>query len=134
MLYFTKSAQANIFFIVSTNQTCIKLKPVKEQNEKYPINIGVIGEAIKNGVEIFNKNITDSPKFNSSIDINSSLAVNTYPLKDSKGSVLIVVQCLKYNGITGKKSKKNTNEDEINEMFFKFMVVFYEKNKEKILS
>lgn len=110
------------------------MKHKKEQNEKYPLNIGVIGEAIKRGEEIFSTSIQNHPNFNSSIDINSNLPIHTYPIKNSNGNVLLVVQTLKYNEILGRKNKKDPHEEQTLRMFFNFLAAFYDKIKDNFAS
>lgn len=130
---FTKSSEASIFLVENSQKICIKLRPKKEQNEKYPFNIGVIGEAIKTGEEIFSINIQNHANFNTSVDINSNLPIHTYPIKNLNGFVILVVQTLKYNEILGRKSKKDPHEEQTLKMFFSFLAAFYEKIKENLI-
>ena len=131
LLDLTNSSQTSIFFVNHTKKILIKFINSNDI-EVNQLELGIIGEVVRCGEQIFVANAQNHPKFNILVDFKSNLPIHTYPVKGNNGDVIAVVQILKFHDMLGRKIKRDPNDEEIFSKFLSVLSVFYEKMKFKL--
>ena len=104
------------FYFVEDN-TIKRYKDNKIQ--KYDINIGIIGKAIKLKQILTFRNIKNCTEYNSIIDMNTSDGLLTFPILGKKDKIVRAVVQAPYIGKVYRNGKPNENEIKVIKKFRK---------------
>lgn len=124
LLAIMNAEKARIFVIDKENETLYRYGP-DGKRENYVLNTGIIGSTIAIGEPEHTANAYNDPLFNRMVDIETSMPLITWPLKNlsNENEVIGVFQVMNVRGIRGlvhtTKPTLNQLENEMLDFFAK---------------